>query len=182
MKPERGTIHLLVEGRETELAARHDSLLASAAYVGPDPFVVPGTIRDFLAFGRAEPLADSDAFVALRRAHCEFVEALPRGLDHELSEQGGGLSAGQKQRLALARALLRRPRVLFLDEATANLDVEAERVIVRTLNELKSEMTIIAVTHRQALLEIADQVIEIGPGALERSGGSSDRILQPISA
>jgi ABC-type multidrug transport system fused ATPase/permease subunit len=182
LNPEQGSIRLVIDGREADLATERDSLLASAAYVGPDPFVVPGTIRDFLALGRTEPLEDSDAFAALRRAHCEFVETLPRGLDHELTEQGGGLSAGQKQRLALARALLRRPRVLFLDEATANLDAEAERVIVRTLDELKSEMTIVAVTHRQALLEIADEVIEITPVTPGGMTATSARTLEPTSA
>lgn len=182
LEPQEGTVSLLIDGQEADLAAKRDSLLASAAYVGPDPFVVPGTIRDFLAFGYTESFEDADVLKALRRAHCEFVELLPRGLDHQLTEQGGGLSAGQKQRLALARALLRRPAVMFLDEATANLDAVTERVIVRTLNELKSDMTIVAVTHRKALLEVADQVIEINPFGAGGKSASSSGALDPISA
>ena len=83
------------------------------------------------------------------------------GLQHPLSEQGEGLSAGQKQRLGLARALLRDPEVLILDEATSNLDSATEAQIIKTLNNLKGKMTIVSVTHRDQILSIADQVVKL---------------------
>ena len=95
--------------------------------------------------------------IALNLANCAFVSRLDKGLEHGLTEQGEGLSAGQKQRLALARALLRKPNVLILDEATSNLDIHSEESLVKTFEQLKGKVTIIAVTHREALLRIADQ-------------------------
>lgn len=157
--PTTGTIHLLLPDGGLPLAEGRERLLASTAYVGPDAFVVPGTLRDFLAVGVDTQPSERDLAEALRRSRCDFVDALPLGLDHQLTEQGGGLSAGQKQRLALARALLRKPAVLLLDEATANLDVETERGIVTALDELKGAMTIVAVTHREELKAIADQLV-----------------------
>jgi ATP-binding cassette subfamily B protein AbcA/BmrA len=161
LPPSSGSIRLLADGGKQILAEGRERLLASASYVGPDPFVVPGTIRNLLAFGLPQPPAEAELRDALRRAHCDFVNALPRELDHPVTEQGGGLSAGQKQRLALARALLRQPRVLLLDEATANLDGDTEQSIVATLAELKGTITIVAVTHRQAMQSIADQIISL---------------------
>lgn len=181
LRPQEGAIDVLLDGEALSLATVRDRLLASSAYVGPEPFTVPGTIRDFLVFGHTETIDDQKALAALRTAHCDFVEMLPRGLDHVLTEQGGGLSAGQKQRLALARALLRQPKVLLLDEATANLDMETEWLIIQTLRELKAEMTIVAVTHRQALLEVADQVIEIAPGVPVEIKNLAQSIPEPVS-
>ena len=149
-------------------------LLRSISYVGPDPFVVPGTIRDQLTFGLSSAPDDASLRVALALAQCDFVQKLALGLDHRVSEQGGGLSAGQKQRLALARALLRRPTVLFLDEATSNLDADTEAAVVRTISALKGGMTIVAVTHRDAMLAIADRVLVLGDntGALSTATNS----------
>lgn len=170
--PSSGAIALVTAQGEGTLAVHGERLLASTAFVGPDPFVVPGTIRDFLALGLTAP-ADAGAITqALAQAQCDFVARLPRGLDHPITEQGGGLSAGQKQRLALARALLRRPKVLLLDEATANLDDATESAIVSSLAALKGRMTIIAITHRQALQAIADQVIALAPARLDLQGAS----------
>jgi ABC-type bacteriocin/lantibiotic exporter with double-glycine peptidase domain len=121
------------------------------------PVIISGTVRDNLLYGNATHLIEeSDFDEALKLSGCSFVKNLPGNLSYELTEQGEGLSAGQKQRLALARALLRKPKVLILDEATSNLDAATESALVDTLIELKSYITIVAVTHRDALLKIAD--------------------------
>ena len=135
-------------------------VLSATAYVGPDPFVISGTIRDFLMFGQERGIDDAQLFKALAQAHCDFVATLPDGLGHWLAEQGGGLSAGQKQRLSIARALLRRPRLLLLDEATSNLDSESEQAIIDTVQSLRGTVTIVAVTHREALKVLADTILK----------------------
>lgn len=161
--PTSGSVRVLTPDGELDLPAVRERMLANASFVGPDPFVVPGTIRDFLFLGLPKEPDEEEVRSALELAHCEFVDRLPRGLDHPVTEQGGGLSAGQKQRLALARALLRKPRILLLDEATSNLDAASEAAIVSSLAQLKGKMTIVAVTHRDALLAIADHVVTIAP-------------------
>ncbi|MFZ4808754.1 MAG: ATP-binding cassette domain-containing protein [Hyphomicrobiaceae bacterium] len=162
IEPTSGNVLVLTPEGDLSVAVAKERLLASTAFVGPDPFVLPGTIREFLAFGASAPPSDADIAESLRLAHCHFITDLAAGLDHIVTEQGGGLSAGQKQRLSLARALLRKPVVLLLDEATANLDDETEAAVVATLKELKGKVTIIAVTHRGALRTIADRIVEFG--------------------
>jgi len=95
----------------------------------------------------------------------DFVFNLPGKLSYRLTEQGQGLSAGQKQRLALARALLRNPKALVLDEATSNLDSITEMKLVETFKQLKGSVTLVAVTHRLELLRIADQHLELSDEA-----------------
>ncbi|WP_227818023.1 ABC transporter ATP-binding protein [Nitrogeniibacter aestuarii] len=159
IRPDQGSITVSTrEGVFEAFDVKH-RLLATAAYVGPDPFVIDGTVREFLAFGQSESKTDEEMWAALHRAHCEFLEGTDAGLEYRLSEQGGGLSAGQKQRLSIARALLREPRLLILDEATANLDPGSELAIIDTVRALKGGVTIVAVTHREAVRAIADSII-----------------------
>ena len=142
-----------------DLKDARQQLLSVTAYVGPDPFMISGTIRDFLMFGQRHEISDAQLFEALEQAHCEFVKNLPDKLEHRIAEQGAGLSAGQKQRLSIARALLRKPRLLLLDEATSNLDNESEHAIIDTVQSLRGSVTIVAVTHREALKAVADTIL-----------------------
>lgn len=159
LKPEAGAVELWHDG---EAPRPLSGTVGSVGYVGPESFLIEGTLRQNLLYGlRGSPSA-SELQEALDKAECGFVASLPKGLDHPLTEQGEGLSAGQKQRLGLARALLRKPKVLVLDEATANLDADTEAKLVATLEKLKGGMTIIAASHREALLRIADQHIRLG--------------------
>jgi ATP-binding cassette subfamily B protein AbcA/BmrA len=136
--------------------------LDSVGYVGPESFLIEGTVKENLSYGLHQVASDIDIRNVLDHADCGFVHSLPLGLEHRLTEQGEGLSAGQKQRLALARALLRKPKVLVLDEATANLDTETELRLVATLEKIRDGMTIVAVTHREALLRIATHKTNLG--------------------
>jgi ATP-binding cassette subfamily C protein len=105
---------------------------------------------------------------ALRVAEAwEFVEHLPEGLDTVVGERGIRFSGGQRQRISIARALLRRPLLLVLDEATANLDPATEKELCKTFARLRGQVTILAATHQPALTHVADAVYRVHKGRVE---------------
>ena len=131
-------------------------------YVGAEAFLIAGTIRENLKYGASGTTTDNDLWAALEQARlAEAVRQIPAGLDYLIAEDGSGLSAGQKQRLCLARALLNRPHVLVLDEASANLDVDTELEIAETIKDLRGVCTTIIVSHRRGLLKYADHVVDL---------------------
>ena len=167
LSPTSGEIRITSSKESGDLRDVIEDVLAVTAYVGPDPFVITGTVRDNLLYGNTNEVDDDTLHEILDRAHCSFVFERPEGLDEQMTEQGGGFSAGQKQRLAIARALLREPAILLLDEATSNLDIETEKAIVTTLEEVRGATTIIMVTHRGMLMTMADQTLTMkGDGAI----------------
>ncbi|MFJ3879300.1 thiol reductant ABC exporter subunit CydD [Streptomyces sp. NPDC090077] len=135
------------------------------AWVPQRPHLFAGTIAENVRLAR--PGADDEAVeAALRDAGAwEFVAALPRGAETALGEGGAGLSAGQRQRLALARAFLADRPVLLLDEPTAALDGETEAAVVDAVRRLAVGRTVLLVVHRPALLAVADRVVAVGEGA-----------------
>jgi len=143
---------------------------AQIGYVPQEMFLFHDTIRHNLALGDPA-FTDADCREALRLAGAEdFVSALPEGLDTVVGERGAKLSGGQRQRLAIARALIHRPRLLILDEPTTALDPATEAAICQTLPGLAGRMTIVAISHQPALARIADRVyrLEDGRARLER--------------
>ncbi|MFD4766953.1 thiol reductant ABC exporter subunit CydD [Streptomyces niveus] len=153
------------------------------AWVPQHPYLFAGTIAENVRLAR--PDADDDAVTrALRDAGAyDFVTALPLGADTPLGEDGTGLSAGQRQRLALARAFLADRPLLLLDEPTAALDGETEATLVPTIRRLAKGRTVLLVIHRPALLSVADRVVEVGGGrgAEGRSGGGAGRGFDPVA-
>jgi len=157
--PEEGTV--LVDGVPLERLPR-ERWRQRVAYLAQEPMLFHGSIRDNLRF--AQPDASEDSLrTALRLAACDFVARLPRGLDAAIGDRGVLLSGGERQRLALARALLRHPRLLVLDEATSALDGETEARILDSLRALRGRCTVVFCTHREAVRAAADQVIELRP-------------------
>jgi len=133
-------------------------------YVPQDTVLLHDTVRNNVTLGDPE-LTEADAEAALRAAGIwDLVSGLPEGLDTVVGERGGKLSGGQRQRVALARALAHKPRVLILDEATSALDPETETAICRTLEGLRGELTIIAISHQSPLVDVADRVYRMGDG------------------
>ncbi|MEV4994176.1 thiol reductant ABC exporter subunit CydD [Streptomyces niveus] len=152
------------------------------AWVPQHPYLFAGTIAENVRLAR--PDADDAAVTrALRDAGAyDFVTALPLGADTPLGEDGTGLSAGQRQRLALARAFLADRPLLLLDEPTAALDGETEATLVPTIRRLAKGRTVLLVIHRPALLSVADRVVEVGGGrAWGRSGGGVERGFDPAA-
>ena len=129
-------------------------------YVPQGNTLLSGTLRDNLLLGRQDA-TDEEMYEALRMACANFVDELPRGLDTEFSEHGGGLSEGQAQRIAIARALLRPGSIMLLDEATSALDQETERQLLSNLLS-NQRRTVIFVTHRTAVIAYCDHVIDLG--------------------
>lgn len=132
-------------------------------YVGAEAFLIAGSIRDNLRYGAPFTTSDDELWAALRSARLDAtIRDLAGGLDYLIAEDGSGLSAGQKQRLCLARALLGDPHVLVLDEASANLDDRTETEIANSIRDLSGLATVLIVSHRKGLLAHADEVIELG--------------------
>ncbi len=161
LKPTEGEVNLLCSNKTYPVSSLYKSFLRRIGYVGPESFLVEGTLLDNLTFGKNSKVDKESLKKAIEMADCEFLYSFPNQLEHRITEQGQGLSQGQKQRLALGRALLRSPKVLILDEATANVDAETEQRLIKTFSKLKGKTTIIAVTHRPEILKIADHHLNL---------------------
>lgn len=157
LSPQRGAVEIYGEGRCRKMSPR---LRCNLVYVPQGNTLMSGTIRDNLRLGCLDA-SDEDMMRALHEACADFVADLPGGLSTVCSEKGGGLSEGQAQRIAIARALLRDRPVMLFDEATSALDPETERQLLRNILG-RRDKTVIFVTHRQAVVEYCDQVLKIG--------------------
>ena len=156
MRPQSGHIYMYDADGEQELTPL---MRCNFVYVPQGNTLLSGTIRDNLLLGDATA-TDERMCEVLRKSCAEFVFDLPNGLDTRCSEQGGGLSEGQAQRIAIARALLRNRAVLVFDEATSALDSETECRLLRNILEGEKH-TVIFITHRPAVLAYCDQQLVI---------------------
>jgi len=143
-------------------------------YVAQETFLFNETIRLNLLL--AQPKAnEKDIIDALKLASAnEFVSKLPEGLDTVIGDRGVKFSGGERQRLALARALLRKPSLLILDEATSNLDSKNEKKILKAIDDLHGEITILIIAHRLSTIENADYIYLIDEGQILESGTWND--------
>ena len=160
LTPTTGTVTLA----ETDLSRYPDAeRQRRVAYVPQETLLFRASLHDNLTLG--EPFADEALWAALRAVGlAETVRE--RGLNATLAEGGAGLSGGQRQRLSVARALLRNPDVLLLDEPSASLDAESERVLVKVLKTQAKTRLVIVVAHRPALAEAAGRVLRLRRGHL----------------
>ena len=142
----------------------------SVAFVPQDPYLFHDTIRGNLRWAHPEA-TEAEMWQALRLAAADgFVAALPEGLDTVAGDRGGRLSGGERQRITLARALMKRPALLVIDEATAQLDAENERWILAALQSLRGRTTVVAIAHGPALLEAADGIVLLQSGRVAATG------------
>jgi ABC-type multidrug transport system fused ATPase/permease subunit len=165
--PQRGAV--LIDGSDLRDVTQ-ESLRHQLGIVPQEGFLFSGSVRDNIAFGRPGA-SDAEIAAAARAvgAH-EFVLRLPDGYETEVGERGSRLSAGQRQLVALARALIADPRILILDEATANVDVHAEAAIEQGLRRLLAGRTAIVIAHRLSTVMNADRIAVLDRGALVESG------------
>lgn len=166
-RPETG--ELLIDG----VSLTDDTVLAlrkTISFVPQDPFLFNASIRQNLLL--MNPTAPEEHLWAALEfaAAADFVKELPNGLDTPLGDRGIRLSGGERQRIVLARAILRNPSILILDEATSSLDTENESKIQMALERLKGKMTIIVIAHRLSTIHNADQVIVLDKGRIVQKG------------
>ncbi|MGM0867604.1 MAG: ABC transporter ATP-binding protein [Bacillota bacterium] len=141
------------------------------AYVSQDTPVMEGSIRENLVYGIKRDISEIDIFGALKKANLEsFVLSLPQGLDTEVGERGIRLSGGQKQRIVIARAIIREPQILLLDEATAHLDGQSEALVQEALNNLMKDRTTIIIAHRLSTVMDAECIVVIQDGKVSGCG------------
>lgn len=149
-------------------------------FVSQDSSIMAGTIRHNLTYGLDDQFSDDQLWAVLKLAYADnFVEKMPEGLNTEVGERGVKVSGGQRQRLAIARAFLRDPKILMLDEATASLDSQSEAMVQKALDSLMENRTTLTIAHRLSTIVDADQIYFIENG--EVSGhGTHEELLNEL--
>ena len=146
------------------------SLRSKISYVGQDTFLFSTTVMENLRCSAPEA-SDEDVIAAAKAAHAhEFIIALPDGYDAQVGENGTFLSGGEKQRIAIARAILRKAEILLLDEATSALDAESEALVKKAFDAMTQEVTVIVIAHRLSTVLEADKIMVIQDGAVVEEG------------
>ena len=149
---------------------------AQVGLVPQDPFLLAASARENIDMGRGLPLEAIEQAARAAHAHA-FIMALENGYETSLGEGGSRLSSGQKQLIAIARALAGKPRILLLDEATSRIDSQTEQIVQEAMNELRGTVTIIAIAHRLSTIRDADRIVVLNHGRIEESG-PHDALMQ----
>ncbi|HEY4779474.1 MAG TPA: ABC transporter ATP-binding protein [Solirubrobacterales bacterium] len=171
--PQKGRV--LVDGHDLR-GVQQRALRRQLGIVPQEGFLFSGSVRENIAFGRPEAsLEEIEAAVATVGA-TEFVAALPDGIETEVGERGIQLSAGQRQLVAFARALLAEPRILILDEATSNVDVRTEKTIEKGLERLLQGRTAIVIAHRLSTIRRAGKIVVLEGGKIAEQGTHDELI------
>ena len=155
-----------------------DSLLANISMVFQNVYLFNDTVRANILFGRPGA-TEEEMIAAAKKARChDFIMALPNGYDTVVGEGGGTLSGGEKQRISIARAILKDAPIIILDEATASIDPENEHLIQQAISELTHGKTIITIAHRLATIRNADQILVVDDGRIAERGTHDALIRQ----
>jgi ATP-binding cassette subfamily B protein len=171
--PQRGTV--AVDGHDLRTVEQR-ALRAQLGIVPQEGFLFSGSVRENIAFGRPEASLEEIESAADTVGATEFIAALPEGIETEVGERGVQLSAGQRQLVAFARALLAQPRILILDEATSNVDVRTERTIEKGLERLLAGRTAIVIAHRLSTIRRAGKIVVMDQGRIAEQGTHEELI------
>ena len=164
---------ILIDGQNIAAVSRR-SLRSQVAYVGQDVFLFRGSIRDNIALGRAGS-SEAEIVAAARAAYAhDFISAFPRGYDTQVGEHGTRLAGGERQRIAVARALLKDAPIILLDEATASLDSESERQVQGAIEHLCRGRTTIVIAHRLHTIVDAERIYVVEDGSIAEQGRHED--------
>jgi ATP-binding cassette subfamily B protein len=164
---------VMVDGHDLRAVSSH-SLRSQMGIVPQEGFLFSGTVRENIAFGRAGA-SDEEIAAAARAVGAEqFIHGLEYGYDTQVGERGVQLSAGQRQLLAFARALVADPRILVLDEATSNVDVHTEELIEQGLRRLLAGRTAIVIAHRLSTIQRASRIVVLGHGTIVEQGSHEE--------
>ncbi|XP_050363409.1 ABC transporter B family member 11-like [Argentina anserina] len=150
--------------------------------VSQEPVLFASSIKENIAYGKDGATTEEIQAAAELANAAKFVDKLPQGLDTMVGEHGTQLSGGQKQRIAIARAILKDPRILLLDEATSALDAESERVVQEALDRIMVNRTTVVVAHRLSTVRNADMIAVIHKGKMVEKGSHSDLLRDPMGA
>lgn len=154
-----------------------DSLLKNISMVFQNVYLFNDTIRNNIKFGKSDATED-EIIEAAKKACChDFIMALPEGYDTMIGEGGSSLSGGEKQRISIARAILKNAPIILLDEATTSIDPENEHLIQQAISELIQGKTIVTIAHRLATIENADQILVVDHGKIVQKG-THDQLIQ----
>ena len=166
---------ITIDGKEIKNIATQD-LFKHISMVFQDVTLFNGSVMENIRLGRSSA-SDEEVLEAARLANCDdFVKKLPRGYETEIGENGSNLSGGERQRISIARAFLKNAEIILLDEIAASLDVENEKYIQESLNELTKNKTVIIISHRMKSIENVDQIIVMKDGKIEDFGKHKELI------
>lgn len=153
-----------------------DSLMSNFAFVFQSVYLFEDTIENNIKFGN-QSATHEEVVEAAKKTRCdEFISKLPNGYDTVIGEGGANLSGGEKQRISIARAIMKNAPVIILDEATANVDPENEKELVEAVNALTKEKTIVMIAHRLKTVRHADQIVVVDKGKIVQQG-THDRLM-----
>lgn len=156
-----------------------DSLLSNISMVFQNVYLFHDTVRNNICFGKPDA-TEAEMVEAAKKACChDFIMALPEGYDTVIGEGGGSLSGGEKQRISIARAILKDAPIIILDEATASVDPENEHLIQAAISELTKGKTIVTIAHRLATIEQADQILVVDNGQIVQRGTHRELVVIP---
>ena len=166
-----GTI--LIDGQDIN-SVTQNSLRSAIGVVFQEPLLFSGTVRENIAYSNPN-IKESEIVSAAKSANAyDFIKKLPKGLDTEIGERGVKLSGGQKQRIAIARAIIKNPKILILDEATSSLDSKAEAEVQQALERLMKDRTTLIIAHRLSTIANVDTVVGIKGGKVIEIGSPSE--------